>query len=399
MPDGCQLPGLWTALYRAAGFAHRYNHDEEACGDVVKALWNDESLSPHMPPRLDRMMKDYRSGYSRELVGRSETMEAVRRSLEQAARCGDANVLILGETGTGKQLAAEYIHRHSERSSRNFIHHNCAYCNGSSDMLKDRLFGHEKGAFTGAASKSRGLFDDADGGTLFLDEIGEATLEVQAMLLTVLETGTFVRTGGCQDCAVKVDVRLICATNRDLQQMVLDGTFRLDLYERISAFPVRLAPLREHMEDIPALVNQYWRQMTGHMPTKRQLNDLMGYDYPGNVRELVSLLKQAHALCPGKNDASGRISPEAADFKAVLDHHREFNGRLIAGLAMRRGATETTVAPSADWPDSRDELLVMHTAMVYRKYGRRLSVAAKAAGVAPNTFKRYVAMAHAKGLL
>ena len=389
MQEGCTEPETWTALYRAAGFAHRYSHDEAACGDVVKALWKGASLRPHMPPRLDRLMKDYRAGYSRELVGRSAAMVEVRRRLSQAARYGDANVLILGDTGTGKQLAAEFIHRNSDRASGNFVHHNCAYCNGSADMLKDRLFGHVKGAFTGAVSDGTGLFDDADKGTLFLDEIGETPLEVQAMLLTVLETGTFIRTGDCLKNAKKVDVRLICATNRDLQQMVLDGKFRFDLYERICDFPVRLPPLREHAEDIPALVMQYWRQMTGHMPTDRQLRDLSGYDYPGNVRELVSLLKQAAALSAG--------DPETADFKAILDHHRAFNGRLIAGLARQRA--EDAGADSDCWPDSKEEMLALHAAHVYRKCGGNLRAAASAAGVALNTLKKYLAEARGRKLV
>ena len=201
------------------------------------------------------------------------------------------------------------------------------------------------------------------------------------MLLTVLETGCFTRIGGDRTKVVHVDVRLVCATNRDLQQMVLDGDFRLDLYERICEFPVRLEPLRNHREDIEPLARHYWRQMTGSTLTARQVRDLLDYDYPGNVRELLSLLKQAQVLSP-TDAAQGR---PVVDFKAILDSHKSFNGKLIEGLAKRRDSSTATAA-AIDWPDSKDELLVRHVARMYEKYGRRIGEAASHAELSLNTF-------------
>ncbi len=396
---------VWAGLYQAAGFAHRYNHDETACGKVVEALWRGDPVKPLRPP-LDRLMRDYQAGYSKELIGKSPVMVALRTRLDQAARYEDANVLLLGETGTGKELAAEYIHCNSSRSGKTFLHHNCAYGNGNGDMLMDRLFGHEKGAFTGATRMRPGLFEDANGGTLFLDEIGEASPAVQAMLLTVLDTGQFYRVGGTIDEAVRVNVRLVCATNRNLQQMVLDGRFRLDLYERISGFPVQLPPLRAYKEDLPLIVRHYWRQMTGRLPTERQLRDLMDYDYPGNTRELVSLLKQACALCPASSADPSRKNPDAADFKAILDHHRQFNSTLIEGIARQRGrdavgeAGARAVSCAIDeLPERKEDVLAMHASRMFLRYGRRVGAAAKAADMSENTFKKYLALARRKGWL
>ena len=396
-PDmsNCTEPEIWAGLYQAAGFAHRDCHDEAACGDVVKALWNGTVVKPHLPPRLAQLMEDYRSGYCREIVGKSREMEALRERLALAARYDRANVLLLGETGTGKQIAAEYVHSRSSRRQGPFEHFNCAYGNGCGNLLMDRLFGHEKGAYTGALNATRGLFDDADGGTLFLDEIGEAKEDVQAMLLTVLETGCFTRIGGDRTKMVRVDVRLVCATNRDLQQMVLDGDFRLDLYERICEFPVRLVPLREHREDIETLARHYWRQMTGGTLSSRQVDDLLDYDYPGNVRELLSLLKQARVLSNADERQSGR---HAVDFKSILESHKSFNGKLIEGLAAKR-REPSAAAAAVEWPDSKEELLVRHVAHMYEKYGRRIGEAAKRAELSLNTFKKYLAKARACGMI
>jgi len=364
----------WRILYQAAGFAHRDHGDEQACGDVVRALAEGVIVSEGLSPRLKALMDDFQSGARNEMVGKSEQMVETRKRLMMAAKYASANVLILGETGTGKQFAAEYIHSHSDRKG-SFRHYNCAY-GGSDDMLLDRLFGHMKGAFTGADRTTKGLFDDADGGTLFLDEIGEMGEKVQAMLLTVIETGTFIRVGGCEDDKVRVNVRLVSATNRDLQQMVLDGKFRLDLYQRICEFPVRLAPLRERKMDIALLVRHYWYNMTGKAPTKRQIAALEAYDYPGNVRELIALLKQAKAL--GEED-----------FTKILSEHESFNRTLIGGLRERREG----VASSVSYPDNLEELLARHTVSVWEKYGRNQAKACAAMGVSPNTLKKYLRLA------
>ena len=244
-------------------------------------------------------------------------------------------------------------------------------------MLMDRLFGHEKGAFTDAKEQRKGLFDDADGGTLFLDEIGETSERVQAMLLTVLETGTFVRVGGSETNRVKVDVRLVCATNRNLQQMVLDGKFRLDLYQRISEFPVQLAPLRDRKEDIEPLVRNFWHNMTGKMPTKKQIAALSAYDYPGNVRELIAILKQAKAF-------------EEDDFIKILAAHAEFNQVLLNGLRTNRDGA----LPSIGYPDNLDATIRQHAKSVFDKFNQNLTAATKALGISVNTLKKYLADTH-----
>lgn len=330
---------------------------------------------PKLPPRLRELMDACQAGYYSEFIGKSPATVETRKRLMMAAKYAGANVLILGETGTGKQVAAEYIHNNSERKGV-FRHYNCAY-GGSDDMLMDRLFGHEKGAFTDAKEQRKGLFDDADGGTLFLDEIGETSERVQAMLLTVLETGTFVRVGGSETNRVKVDVRLVCATNRNLQQMVLDGKFRLDLYQRISEFPVQLTPLRDRKEDIEPLVRNFWHNMTGKMPTKKQIAALSAYDYPGNVRELIAILKQAKAF-------------EEDDFIKILAAHAEFNQVLLNGLRTNRDGA----LPSIGYPDNLDATIRQHAKSVFDKFNQNLTAATKALGISVNTLKKYLADTH-----
>ena len=374
------VAAVWQLLQKAAGFAHRDHGDENACADVVKALADRVSVVPKLPPRLRELMDACQAGYYSEFIGKSAVTVETRKRLMKAAKYAGVNVLILGETGTGKQVAAEYVHNNSDRRGV-FRHYNCAY-GGSDDMLMDRLFGHEKGAFTDAKEQRKGLFDDADGGTLFLDEIGETSECVQSMLLTVLETGTFVRVGGSEANRVKVDVRLVCATNRDLQQMVLDGKFRLDLYQRISEFPVRLTPLRDRKEDIGPLVQNFWHNMTGRMPTRKQIAALMSYDYPGNVRELIAILKQAKAL--GEDD-----------FAKILADHAEFNRTLLDGLRAQRGtfAAPGTLdqAPGTSYPDNLDAAIRQHAKSVFDKFNQNMTAAKDALGVSVNTLKKYLA--------
>ena len=374
------VAAVWQLLQKAAGFAHRDHGDGSACADVVKALAEKVSVVPKLPPRLRELMDACQAGYYSEFIGKSPATVETRKRLTMAAKYAGANVLILGETGTGKQVAAEYIHNNSEREGV-FRHYNCAY-GGSDDMLMDRLFGHEKGAFTDAKEQRKGLFDDADGGTLFLDEIGETSERVQAMLLTILETGTFVRVGGSEANRVKVDVRLVCATNRNLQQMVLEGKFRLDLYQRISEFPVQLTPLRDRKEDIEPLVRNFWHNMTGKMPTKKQIAALSAYDYPGNVRELIAILKQAKAL--GEDD-----------FAKILAAHAEFNKVLLDGLRIQRGAFAAPITmhktPSTYYPDNLDAAIRQHAKSVFDKFNQNLTATKDALGVSVNTLKKYLA--------
>jgi transcriptional regulator with GAF, ATPase, and Fis domain len=215
----------------------------------------------------------------------------------------EAPVLILGETGSGKEAIARAIHTHSRRSSGSFLRVNCGALPG--ELIDSELFGHERGSFTGATGQRRGWFERADKGTLFLDEIGELPLEAQVRLLRILQDGTFQRVGGERE--MSVDVRVIAATHRDLQRMVIEGQFREDLWYRIAVFPIYLPPLRERIEDIPALAAHFALRaanrcgLVPRLPTPRENALLMDYPWPGNVRELASVMERAAILGNGRS--------------------------------------------------------------------------------------------------
>ena len=231
------------------------------------------------------------------IVGRSEAMEKVFRLVESAIG-SPITVLLQGETGSGKEVVARAIHFEGPRKDRPFIAVNCSAFTES--LLESELFGYRKGAFTGANSDKRGLFDAADGGTIFLDEIGDTPLLTQVKLLRVLESGEFIPVGDTE--VRKVDTRVVSATNKDLQQEVRAGRFREDLYYRLNAFPIRIPPLRERREDIPLLVAHFLKQLSAKWgkheitATPESLNCLIRYAWPGNVRELQHELERAVTL-------------------------------------------------------------------------------------------------------
>ena len=236
-----------------------------------------------------------------EIIGDSP---ALRRTLQQVevVASTDSTVLLLGETGTGKELIARAIHDRSRRRDRTLVKINCAAI--PSGLLESELFGHERGAFTGAIAQKIGRFEVANGGTLFLDEVGEIPLELQPKLLRVLQEQEFERIGGTR--TIKVNVRLIAATNRDLPRMLEEHRFRDDLYYRLNVFPVRVPALRERPDDIAALVRYFVQRLA--RPMNRQvevipaetLEALRRYDWPGNVRELANLVERAMILSPGR---------------------------------------------------------------------------------------------------
>jgi formate hydrogenlyase transcriptional activator len=233
-----------------------------------------------------------------QIIGRSSALESVLAEVEQVAPT-DSTVLVLGETGTGKELIARAIHSSSPRWGRPFVRLNCAAI--PLDLLESELFGHEKGAFTGAIAQKIGRLEMADTGTLFLDEIGDIPLPLQPKLLRVLQEREFERLGSCR--THRVNVRLVAATHRDLERMVEQNEFRSDLYYRLNVFPVTLPPLRARREDIPALVTHfvriYSRQMgkrIEHIPEGTMVG-LSSYHWPGNVRELQNLVQRAVILC------------------------------------------------------------------------------------------------------
>jgi len=239
-----------------------------------------------------------RSSMFEEIVGSSKPMSALLKTVEKVAP-SDSTALILGETGTGKELIARALHRRSKRASRAFVKVNCAAIPQS--LIASELFGHEKGAFTGALQRRLGRFEAANGGTLFLDEIGELPMETQIALLRVLQEREFERVGS--NHPISVDVRVIAATNRDLRAAVADGNFRQDLFFRLNVFPISVPPLRERVEDISLLVEYFvgrFAKESGksirHI-SKDTLEQLKGYDWPGNIRELQNVIERAVILC------------------------------------------------------------------------------------------------------
>jgi two-component system, NtrC family, nitrogen regulation response regulator NtrX len=228
-----------------------------------------------------------------ELLGSTPVMAELRRQIAKVAPTR-SRVLITGESGTGKELIARAIHRNSAVADRAFVKVNCAAI--SPELIESELFGHERGAFTGAVAKKRGLFEVADGGTIFLDEIGDMSLSAQAKVLRVLQTGELTRVGG--EKSLKTDCRVVAATNRDLEQMVQEGTFREDLYFRLSVVPIRSPGLRERGDDLPLLIESFIRECCdengfAYKPIDEAvIARLRQYDWPGNVRELRNVVER-----------------------------------------------------------------------------------------------------------
>jgi DNA-binding NtrC family response regulator len=282
-----------------------------------------------------------RSDRFREFVGRSPALCSVLEIIAKVSQT-DSTVLIQGESGVGKELAARAVHRNSPRSRQPFIVVDCTSLQES--LLQSELFGHERGAFTGAIARKHGLFEVADGGTLFLDEIGEISVSLQSRILRVLDSGSFRRVGGVRD--VRVDVRVICATNRDLYQMVQEERFRQDLYYRINVVSFTLPPLRERRPDIPLLA----RYFAEHSPVagKREvkfssevMSVLQAYSWPGNVRELHNVIERALILADGDqvavDDLPGNLRHEGGvgieelmvRRPALVDLERTYITRLL----------------------------------------------------------------------
>ncbi|HEX8202698.1 MAG TPA: sigma-54 dependent transcriptional regulator [Isosphaeraceae bacterium] len=239
------------------------------------------------------------------LVGETPSMQAVRRLIETIAP-SEASVMILGETGTGKELIARNLHDKSHRAAQAFIPVNCGAL--PENLVESELFGHRKGAFTGADSHRKGLFEVANGGTLFLDEVGELNKSVQVKLLRFLESGEIRRVG--ENDPFRVDVRVLCATNRDLREMIAADQFREDLFFRLNTFEIHLPPLRERKPDIPRLAQHMLKRFArrgGAQPelTPEAIETLLSHDWPGNIRELANAIERATILSGG-----GAIRPE-----------------------------------------------------------------------------------------
>jgi formate hydrogenlyase transcriptional activator len=266
-----------------------------------------------------------------EIIGNSPSLRRLLQSIETVAPT-DASVLIMGETGTGKELVARAIHRLSRRANRTFVKMNSAAIPAS--LLEAELFGHERGAFTGATNQRVGRFELAHQGTLFLDEIGDLPLELQPKLLRILQEQEFERLGSSR--THKVDVRMVTATNQDLLDRVNEGEFRRDLYYRLNVFPIRIPPLRERRDDIPLLANHFAQKFANKMGKgitsiqKETLNSLQDYDYPGNVRELENLIERAVIL-----SFDGVLRVEFLESDSVSKKHNSVNTRTLEDFERR----------------------------------------------------------------
>jgi Nif-specific regulatory protein len=286
------------------------------------------------------------------MVGRSQPMRAVFDRIARVAQT-DATVLIRGESGTGKELVARAVHRNSSRATRPFVAINCAALTES--LLESELFGHEKGAFTGAIGVKKGRLELADGGTLFLDEIGELPHNLQAKLLRALQEREFERVGGTRP--VRVDFRLVAATNRDLDAAVKSGAFRQDLFYRLNVVSLTLPPLRDRKQDLPLLADYFVRKHATRCGrqsctlTAEVVTRFIGYDWPGNVRELENIIEQALVLgsgdCVVPDDLPPGLFSSDAPAVATLDYHQTLERTkrdLIAHAFEQAGRNHTQAA-------------------------------------------------------
>ncbi len=280
---------------------------------------------------IDRLQKAAEERFSFEqIIGASPAMGEVYDQIEMVAET-DSTTLILGESGTGKELVANAVHYRSLRRNRPFVKINCAALNVG--VLESELFGHVRGAFTGAVGDKKGRFEMADGGTIFLDEIGEVPPSIQVKLLRVLQEGELERVGSSK--LLKVDVRLIVATHRDLPAAIETGEFRQDLYYRLNVFQISIPPLRDRREDIPLLVDHMIRKVRSKMPGKplkgihpEAMNRLLEYDFPGNVRELENLVEHAAIRCT-KGQIRSRDLPLPTRLpQQVTEELRSSDGKL-----------------------------------------------------------------------
>jgi len=349
--------------------------------------------------------------FNRELIiGNSEAMQGVYKSIGQVAT-SNATVLITGESGTGKELVARAMYHHSERSEQAFVAVNCAAI--PENLLESELFGHEKGSFTGAVSRKLGKFEVARNGTIFLDEIGDMTLSTQTKILRVLQDGTFQRVGGNDE--LKSDVRILAATNRNLEQMVKEGSFRADLYYRLNVVHIEMPPLRERQDDIPALIDYFLKRTQHENPkmdipsfSQEALDELINHHWPGNVRELENVVSnlvltskteailksdiklKAHVESmpekPGKSGTNSQAAEDSEDTSLSISPELEIE-------AMTQRIFEKLIEFRDEFPDLNTFDLVERALIVHaltKTKGNQVK-AAKLLGITRSTLRKRIA--------
>ena len=264
-----------------------------------------------------------------QIIGQSPKMQALRETIRQVAQL-DCNILIQGETGTGKELVARTVHALSPRNKNRFVAFNCGAF--TEDLISGELFGHEQGAFTGANKTKKGLLEIAEGGTVFFDEVGELSLSMQVKLLRILQERTLLRVGGTEE--IPVDIRVVAATNKDLKKESEDGSFRSDLFYRLDVMTLRIPPLSERREDIPLLADHF---LAKHAQSGREVprlsaetvRRLMDYEYPGNIRELENIVQRILIHCDGPTVQPEHLREDLADRTAVTRSERQYRPTLI----------------------------------------------------------------------
>jgi DNA-binding NtrC family response regulator len=328
-----------------------------------------------------RLRFQVQRGMASDILTRSTALQKVLRTIEMVA-AARTPILIEGESGVGKELLAQHLHRLSPRSAKAFVDLNCAAV--PSTLLESELFGHERGAFTGAGNEKPGLVEVADGGTLFLDEVGEMASEIQSKFLRVLDSGTFYRVGATRKR--RADFRMVCATNRDLKEEVAGGRFRKDLFYRINGVKVVIPPLRERPEDVPLLVEHFSRGLANQKRfTAAALQALTHYDWPGNVRELHFAVERAGLLSEGESIDVPDLPPEILERSGRAPVPRP--APALAAVGGGGGGMEADADAGFDDGDGPDPSRV-RAALEQAKWRREK--AAEILGVSPRTLYRWI---------
>ena len=343
-------------LIQSAQHRYRCFQDYDFFAEAVRTIAEKRAK---LTDAQKRMIEFYKKYGNRELKGKSQVMMDLHATIQKVGKKDSARVLIYGETGTGKETVAVHLHNRSPRKNKPMITFNCASSN--KDLLESHLFGHVKGAFTGAIADRKGAFEEADGGTLFLDEIAELPLGTQANILRVLQEGRFNRIGSIEE--ITIDVRIIAATNKDLPQMIREGNFREDLFYRLNVVPIHIPPLRDHLDDITDIANNIWFNKHNWYLESDKIEVLKTYNWPGNVRELGNFLERADVL-------------DEKDFVKLLNMHRK--------------EIESMKTTEQVLPENMDELIRYQANKLYEKYGQNKVRTAKAMGVTRVTLRKYL---------